>query len=89
MFILAHGERWDMAASRAVTDLVQKVLQKQDKTTQEAQDNGTFGLLYTPTDTKRKSFKVSLPKSPKTPDNQRQNGAQFINESKNSGVQRF
>ena len=58
---LAHGEGWEVVASRAVGDLVKKVLANQHTTRNEICDNGTFELHYTPTDPTRQSFKVNIP----------------------------
>jgi hypothetical protein len=87
---LAHGERWEVAASRAVSDLVKNILKEQNKTTEEAQENGTFELHYTPTNTNGKSFKIPLPKRQKSPDNPQQSTVEQFNlQSKNSGINHF
>ncbi|CAF4070063.1 unnamed protein product, partial [Rotaria sp. Silwood1] len=58
--ITAHGESWEVTASRAVSDLVKKVLQEQGTTKEEAEDAGTFELHYNPKNSNRKSFKIPL-----------------------------
>lgn len=61
MFLLiAHGESWEEAASRAVTDMVQKVLAEHDNSKENLQENGTFELHYTPANTANKTFSISL-----------------------------
>jgi hypothetical protein len=65
-FFLAHGEAWEVVASRAVSTLVKKILQEEGNTKHEAQENGTFELHYTPSDAKSKSYKVPLPKQQKS-----------------------
>jgi hypothetical protein len=64
----AHGEGWEVVASRAVSELVKKVLVNQNTTRDEVRDNGTFELHYTPSDSARRSFKVDIPKPKKSPD---------------------
>nr|AFK35842.1 unknown [Lotus japonicus] len=66
--LAAHGEGWEVVASRAVGDLVKKVLANQHTTRNEICDNGTFELRYTPTDPTRQSFKVNIPNLSKATD---------------------
>jgi hypothetical protein len=91
MFIfLAHGEGWEVAASRAVSDLVKKILKEQNSTTEEAQENGTFELHYTPTNTEKQSFKIPLSKQLKPSNNQQQSNNEEINlQPKNSSINRL
>jgi hypothetical protein len=67
LFLLAHGESWEVAATRAVSTLVKKVLQEQSNTKQDGHENGNFELHYTPSNANQKSFKVTLPNKPKSP----------------------
>jgi hypothetical protein len=60
-FFLAHGEGWEIVASRAVSDLVKKVLGEQHHTAEQVQENGTFELHYTPSDAKMKRIKFLFP----------------------------
>jgi len=102
--LTAHGESWEVAASRAVSDVVRKIIEEQDDNTkQPVQENGTFELHYTPTNSNVRSFKIPLPKRHKSPDVQlnsynqhQQNGnktksddEKCIVESKNSSINRF
>lgn len=57
---LAHGECWEVAASRAVGDLVKQILEEQGAAREKLEDNGSFELHYTPADANRKSFTVPL-----------------------------
>ncbi|CAF0859186.1 unnamed protein product [Adineta steineri] len=67
--LTAHGEGWEVVASRAVSDLVKKILDNQHNPN-EMRESGTFELHYTPSDAKRKPFKVNLSKPQKTSDEQ-------------------
>ncbi|CAF4696150.1 unnamed protein product [Rotaria sp. Silwood2] len=58
--IAAHGESWEITASRAVSDLVKKVLQEQGTTREEAENTGTFELHYKPKNPNKKSLKIPL-----------------------------
>ncbi|CAF3400658.1 unnamed protein product, partial [Rotaria sp. Silwood2] len=58
--IAAHGESWEITASRAVSDLVKKVLQEQDVTKEEAENTGTFELHYNPKNPNKKALKIPL-----------------------------
>ncbi|CAF0935984.1 unnamed protein product [Rotaria sordida] len=55
-----HGENWEVTASRAVSDLVQKILEEQGMTKEEAEDNGTLELHYNPENPNKKAFRVPL-----------------------------
>ncbi|CAF1523878.1 unnamed protein product, partial [Rotaria sordida] len=58
--LTAHGESWQVTASRAVSDLVKKFLDEQGITKEEAEDNGTLELHYTPNHPNKKAFKIPL-----------------------------
>ena len=48
LIVVAHGESWEVAASRAVSDLVKKIIEEQNNDKEQPQENGTFALtLYT------------------------------------------
>jgi hypothetical protein len=79
LLFLAHGENWEVAATRAIGDLVRKVLKEQDNSKDEARASGTFELLYTPPDRKQTSFKIPLPHPQKTPDNNQQSTDETFN----------
>ncbi len=84
MLFLAHGENWEVTASRKVSELVKKILEEQGDTKEGAVENGTFELHYTPTDSKQKSFKIPLATRSKSP--QQQNG---VVQSKTSDISRL
>ncbi|CAF1580895.1 unnamed protein product, partial [Adineta steineri] len=58
--LTAHGESWEVAASRAVGDLVKQILEEQGTNKEKIEDNGSFELHYTPSDSNAKSFSVPL-----------------------------
>ncbi|CAF4237676.1 unnamed protein product, partial [Rotaria sordida] len=60
--LTAHGESWQVTASRTVNDLVKKVLEEQGIMNEEAEDNGTLELHYNPKNPNKKAFKVPLMK---------------------------
>lgn len=68
MLVVAHGEKWEVAASRAVSKLVKKILEEQNGN-EQPQENGTFALQYTPSDLTRKTVTVPI----ETPNTIRQN----------------
>ncbi len=84
MLIVAHGESWEVTASRAVSEMIEKILSEHDKGRKQLQENGTFELHYTPTNTDNKTFVIPLPvprdhqlkKSPES------NGQQYPSETK-------
>jgi hypothetical protein len=100
-FVLAHGEGWEIVASRAVSDLVKKVLGEQHHTADQVQENGTFELHYTPSDAKMKTYKVPLPNPQKSPEHQSNSSPinnqqqtkfddeRFILQSKDTDINRF
>ncbi len=57
---LAHGESWEVAASRAVHDLVKKVLEEHGNNKEKPEDNGSFELHFTPTNSCHKSITIPL-----------------------------
>lgn len=59
-FCLAHGESWEVAASRAVSDLVKKILEEEGINKEKFEDNGSFELHYTPTNSCHKSITIPL-----------------------------
>lgn len=59
-FVLAHGESWEVAASRAVSDLVKKILEEEGNNLVKFEDNGSFELHYTPTNSCHKSIAIPL-----------------------------
>ncbi|CAF3926397.1 unnamed protein product [Adineta steineri] len=67
--LTAHGEGWEVVASRAVSDLVKKILDNQHNPN-EMRESGTFELHYTPSDAKHKPLKVNLSRPQKTSDEQ-------------------
>ncbi len=60
VFFLAHGESWEVAASRAVHNLVKKVLEEEGINRDKPDDNGSFELHYTPTNSCHKSITIPL-----------------------------
>jgi hypothetical protein len=60
LLVVAHGESWEVAASRAVSKLVKTILEESSYGREEARENGTFELHYTPTDVNEKSITVPL-----------------------------
>ena len=58
--LTAHGESWEVAASRAVHDLVRKVLDEQGTIQDKPEDNGSFELHYTSTNPCHKSITIPL-----------------------------
>ncbi|CAF0880484.1 unnamed protein product [Adineta steineri] len=57
----AHGEGWEVAASRAVGDMVKQVLAEVNENKGQLAENGTFELRYVPANKDRHSFSVPLP----------------------------
>jgi hypothetical protein len=57
---LAHGESWEVAASRAVHDLVKNILEEQGTNKEKPEDTGSFELHYTPTNSCQKSITIPL-----------------------------
>lgn len=60
MNILAHGENWEVAASHAITNVIEKYLADQGHNKQNLQENGTFELHYVPANAQKKSFTIPL-----------------------------
>lgn len=65
VLILAHGESWEVAASRAIGTLVKKILQEQGDSKELPQDTGTFELHYNPKNPNKKGFAVTVLKRKK------------------------
>ena len=59
-FFVAHGESWEIAASRAVSKLVKAILEESKYDREEARESGKFELLYTPTDRSQKAIAIPL-----------------------------
>jgi hypothetical protein len=59
-FYIAHGESWEVAASRAVSDLVKRIVEEQNINKENLEDNGSFELHYTPSNTSHKSITIPL-----------------------------
>lgn len=60
MNILAHGESWEIAASHAITNIIEKYLSDQGHSRNNLQENGTFELHYVPANAMKKSFTIPL-----------------------------
>ena len=60
LFLLAHGESWEVAASHAVSDLVKKILAEENNAQEHPQQNGTFQLHYIPANTQGKPISIPL-----------------------------
>jgi ribosomal protein S12 methylthiotransferase accessory factor YcaO len=60
ILIVAHGESWELAASRAVTDVIQQFLTEPNVAKEQLHENGTFELHYTPTNGINRSFSIPL-----------------------------
>jgi len=60
LFFVAHGESWKVTATRAVSEMVQKVISEQNNKKEHLQENGTFELHYTPANTSDKSFVIPI-----------------------------
>jgi len=60
LLVVAHGENWEVAASQAVTDVIKKFIAENNLGKEQLQENGTFELHYTPTNTVNKSFTIPL-----------------------------
>jgi hypothetical protein len=58
---VAHGEGWEVAASRAVHKLVREILDEQAQNNEKAELPGRFELLYTPG--KLRSGSIAVPVS--------------------------
>ncbi|CAF4948047.1 unnamed protein product, partial [Rotaria sp. Silwood1] len=58
--LTAHGEGWEVAASRAVGDLVKTILEEQETMKANGQGTGTFELRYKPNNPSQKAFKIRL-----------------------------
>ena len=66
LFVLAHGESWEVAASRAVSDLVTKVIQDQ-VAKGHYRPGGTFNLHYKPPNENEQSITIPLTNSNPNP----------------------
>ncbi|CAF5144939.1 unnamed protein product, partial [Rotaria sp. Silwood1] len=54
--LTAHGESWQVTASRTVSDLVRKILDEEGVSKEEAEDAGTLELHYNPKNPNKKPF---------------------------------
>jgi hypothetical protein len=62
LFVVAHGESWEINASRTVGEIVEKVLAEHYNARKENPEQaGTFELHYKPADRIERSFSVPLP----------------------------
>jgi hypothetical protein len=84
---LAHGENWEITASRKVSDLVKKILEEQGDNKGGPVENGTFELHFNPNDSNRRSYKIPLPAL--SPSAQKQTDEQIMLQSKTSDISRF
>ncbi len=80
LFVVAHGESWQLVASVAISNLVKKVLEENNSKKGQSEETGTFELRYTPADEQRKPIIVPLSPS-STPtlrwsDHSKENGGQ-------------
>ena len=57
---VAHGESWEVTASRAVSDLVRKILEENRRAGSSAEHRGSFSLQYTPANVNGKSITIPL-----------------------------
>lgn len=57
---IAHGESWEIAASRAISDLVKKVLDENEIGRAPTHRRGTFSLHYTPANFNDKAIAIPL-----------------------------
>jgi hypothetical protein len=62
--VIAHGESWEVAASRAVGNLVKQILKEENSNKEQPAENGTFELRYKPANVHEKPITVPL-----SPDN--------------------
>jgi hypothetical protein len=68
LFVVAHGENWEVAASHAVGDLVKKIIDEQSRIEGQSQEKGTFSLKYKPSNSDRASIIIPLSTPTKSPD---------------------
>ena len=60
MISAAHGENWEVVASRTVDNLVQRILAESKDETDQTKAGGKFELHYTPNNNQNKSYIVTL-----------------------------
>jgi len=58
---IAHGEGWELAASRAISEMTKKILEEYKDMKTSVEDNGTFQLQYNPSCRSKKSISIQLP----------------------------
>lgn len=60
MFITAHGEGWEIVASRAVGSLVKEILEENQNENKSSHRRGTFSLHYIPENFNEKTIAIPL-----------------------------
>lgn len=75
--IVAHGERWQVAASNAFNELIRKVVEEHHKAADQLQGKGTLALQYIPADADQQAFSVPI----STPSTTRADHASYSNET--------
>jgi hypothetical protein len=57
---IAHGESWEVNASRVVNDSVKQSLEEQGTNREKVEDTCSFELHFTPTNSSHKSITIPL-----------------------------
>ena len=73
MFVVAHGENWEIAASHAVADLVKKIIKEQIQNPRQSEQNGIFSLQYQSVNPDRTTIVIPLSSQIKSPDSPSEN----------------
>jgi hypothetical protein len=60
LIVIAHGESWEVAASRAVNNLIMKVIEEQAANKGQPQRKVTIDLLCTPANPNEKPITIPL-----------------------------
>jgi hypothetical protein len=60
LLVLAHGESWEIGASRAVADLVKKIIEEQIANQEQSEQGGAVNLHYIPPSSDRKAIVIPL-----------------------------
>ncbi len=68
LFVVAHGENWEVAASHAVADLVKKIIKEHIHNQGPSEENGTFSLQYKSTNSNRTAIVIPLSSQNKSPE---------------------
>ena len=61
--IVAHGENWEVAATRAAANLVEKIREERrqsENSREDEQENGRFELQYIPSNPNAKPIKIAF-----------------------------